>query len=199
MDPIQISPETISAAFPTEHVARRIARALEEAGISAEQISIAHRNSAVLSAANDPASVRATGEAGDLDRNLRLGEPGFFVRSQAEHLRDDSSVLVIVAPELGQEDLVARILAGRNIERIEPRLARRTFFAGNVAPTPSVLPHERAGQHPDLWWNLRQRVRFLPTWAKATALLSVAAALVLSTGHRKRLRTREEHDLDRAA
>jgi hypothetical protein len=199
MDPIQIPPETISAAFPDEHAARRTARALEEAGIAAEQISIAHRNSAVLSAANDPATIRATGAPADLDRNSRLGEPGFFVRSQAEHLRDNTSVLVIVAPEIGQEDLVARILAGKHIERLEPQLPRRTFFAGSVAPTPAVLPHERAGQQPDLWWNLWQRIRFLPAWAKAAILIGFSAALALGlTGRSQRL-AREEHDLDRAA
>jgi len=62
----------------------------------------------VLSAANEPATYRATGEGPGDD----APESGLFVRSQEEHLRVDGRVVITVAPEPGQETLVQRILDG---------------------------------------------------------------------------------------
>jgi hypothetical protein len=203
MDPIVTPPPTVSAGFPDERSARHASRALEEAGIAPDQISIAHRNSSVLSAANDPAMIADTGARYDHDRQRSLEEPGFYVRSQAEHLSEQDAVLVIVAPERGQEDMVVRILAGKKIERLYPAARDRQFAPRNTAPTPEVLPHERAGNEPDIWWNLRQRIRFMPRWAKAGFLVGIAVGLSLTA---KAVQSRqrpqfsgEEDRYDRAA
>jgi hypothetical protein len=186
MDPIRTAPPAISAAFRNEYMAREKARALENAGISPEQISVAYRDSTVLSAANDPAIERATGEPDDPDRSRRLAEPGFYVRSQAEHLQNNGAVLLIVAPEPGQEDLIWSILAGNSVERLHVRPGEREFPPGHVAPTPNVPPSERYGDRQQTPWSIiRQRVGGLPMWAKAGMLVGAGALVLLSARKRQ--------------
>jgi len=200
--PIHMPPSTLSAAFRDERSAREIVRRLVDAGIGADQVSIAHRNSAVLSAANDPATTRATGKRSDPERNRDLAEPGFYVRSQAEHQNDDNPVLVIVAPEAGQEDLIRAVFAGRKIQRLYPSAGEREFFAGGIEPTPAVLPNERAGNDPTLWWRMRQRIRFMPVWAQAAIFLGIGGALAFGGMVRSKRRHRREEvgdPFDRAA
>jgi hypothetical protein len=171
-------PDPISLRFPSQAYAELVIRKFKEAGLNAEQISMAHQNSAVLSAANNPATYRATGDASDPDRDRPLTEEGFYVRSQEEFMDENTPVMVSIQAEPGQEDLIEAILTGCQVERINPKYRRR-FMPGSTAATPELLPNERAGNNPGLWWQLRQRVRFMPTWAKAVVLIGAGAALSL--------------------
>jgi hypothetical protein len=187
-------PDPISLRIPDADAAENIIRKLREAGIEAEQISLAHQNSAVLSAANNPTTYRATGLVDDPDRERPLVEPGFYVRSQAEHESEETAVLVTIEARPGQVDVIEAVLSGERVERIYPRY-RRQYMPGNVAETPELYPHERAGNNPDLWWRLRQRVRFMPLWVKAAMLVGAGLALGTTFGRERREPRRRTTDV----
>jgi hypothetical protein len=176
MPPITPPPDPISLRFPDVITAENVIRKLRAAGVEAEQISIAHQNSAVLSAANNPTTYRATGEVDDPDRKRSLIEPGFYVRSQAEHDDAMTPMMVTIETRPGQEEIVEAVLSGERVETIFPRY-RRKYMPGHIAATPEVYANELAGNDPDLWWRLRQRARFLPLWAKAAMLVGAGFAL----------------------
>jgi len=157
-------------------------RKLREAGIESEQISLVHQNSAVLSAANNPTTYRATGRVDDPNRERQLVEPGFYVKSQAQHENDATPVLVMIVVRPGQAELIEAVLSGEHVERIYPQYRRR-YMPGNVAETPELYSHERAGNDPDLWWQLRQRVRFMPLWVKTAMLVGAGLALGAAFGN----------------
>jgi hypothetical protein len=176
MPQITPPPDPISLRFPDAIAAENVIRKLRQAGIEAEQISLAHQNSAVLSAANNPTTYRATGWVDDPNRERDLVEPGFYVRSQAEHENQQTPVMVTLEVRPGQEEMVEAVLSGHEVERIYPRFDRQ-YSPGNVAATPELYPHERAGNNPDGWWRLRQRIRFMPLWAKAALLVGAGLAI----------------------
>lgn len=189
MPPVTPPPDPISLRFPDEAAAQTIIRKLREAGIEAEQISLAHQNSAVLSAANNPTTYRATGWVTDPDRERSLVEPGFYVESQAEHESDAFAVLVTIAARPGQDELIEAVLSGEHVERIYPQYRRR-YMPGNIAATPELYPHERSGNDPDLLWQLRQRVRFMPLWVKTAMLVGAGLALGAAMGRGREPRRR---------
>ncbi len=181
MPPVTPPPDPISLRFPDEAAAQSIIRKLREVGIEAEQIGLAHQNSAVLSAANNPTTYRATGWVDDANRERELVEPGFYVQSQAEHESDVTAVLVTIEVRPGQEELVEAVLSGEHVERIYPRYRRR-YMPGNIAATPELYSHERAGNDPDFFWRLRQRIRFMPLWVKAAVFVGAGLALGATIG-----------------
>lgn len=162
--------------LPDAVAAEVVLRQLREAGIEAEQISVAHQNSAVLSAANNPNTYRATGQPDDPTGERPPTDPGVYAKSQSEYQSGRTPVVVTIEARPGQEDLIEAVLSGCNVERIDPRFSRR-YAPGNVAATPELYAHERAGNDPNLWWRLRQRVRFMPLWVKAAMLVGTGLAL----------------------
>lgn len=108
MDEIRPPLPLFQALFPNHSAAQQVIDRLHDAGIRGEQISVADQNSAVLSAANDPAIYRATGE-GIGDEPEEDGD-FLYVRTEREHLEPDGPVLVTVAPQAGQELVVQEIL-----------------------------------------------------------------------------------------
>jgi hypothetical protein len=80
------------------------------------------------------------------------------------------------------------------VEQIHPQY-RRKYTPGNMAATPELYPHERAGNNPNLWWQMRQRIRFMPLWAKAALMVGAGLALGDALRRERREPRRRASDL----